>query len=215
MNKTVTIIVSIIMAVCCITAIAVYATGSTGVTAEQEIPRTPIAGEKVSFSYYNTGSSRGAVAFSMNNKFKSYGTTEDTIKLCTKNEQGTYVTLYSIEKGYVDTRFYGKNEHSVSTDSSKAGGLSSIGITFEYNRTNVCFLLNNQPVEKGNTYYIYVPEGYFLDEAGCPNAGAYIEIPANKTNNYTGKLAEDLELLLDKIYDAVVFSVESVNGMLF
>ena len=215
MNKTITIIVSVVLAVCCLGAVVVSATGGIGVPQSEEIPKTVINSDKVYFSYYNSDSQKGAIAFCLDNRFTAYGSGEGKIQLCTKNDDGTYTALYSIEKGNIDTRFYGRSEHSLSTDSSKAGGLSSIGITFDYSKTNVCFLLYNQSVEKGTTYFIYIPENYFLDENGNPNAGAYIEIPASKTNNYTGKLAEDLENLFDKVYDVALFSVESVHGMLF
>ena len=215
MNKTISAIVSIIVAICCITAIAVAATNTAGNSADAEIPKTAVNSEKVYFSYYNTGSGKGAVAFCLDNSFIAYGNTQSNIQLCTKNDQGTYTSLYSIDKGNTDVRFYGKSEHVLNTDSSKTGGLGSIGISFDYDKTNVCFLLYNQPVEIGKTYYVYIPENYFLDEKGNPNAGAYIEIPSSKTNNYTGKLAQDLEKLLDSVYDVAIFGAESVNGMLF
>lgn len=216
MNKTVTAIVASVLAICCFTAIAFAATGSFGTPTKQETPpKTAVNSEKVYFSYYNTGSGKGAVAFSLDNNFIGYGNSQGSIQLCTKNEQGSYVSLYSIDKGNTDVRFYGKSEHIIGTDSSKTGGLSSIGISFDYDKTNVCFLLYNQPVEAGKTYYIYIPEDYFLDASGNPNAGAYIEIPSSKTNSYTGKLAQDLEKLLDSVYDTVIFGAESINGMLF
>ena len=219
MNKTITVIISVIMAVCCITAVAVSAADTAGTPTSQEIPKTAVNTEKVYFSYYNTGSDRGAIAFCLDNKFTSYGTGEGKIQICRKSDDGaTFVSIYTVEKSSVNTWFYGKTEHSVTTDpdaENLLGGLSSVGITFDSKKTNVCLALRSQNIEAGKSYYIYIPENYFLDEAGNPNAGAYIEITSDITNNYTGNLLEDLQKLTSGIYDAALFGIESVGGILF
>ncbi len=221
MNRKIIAAVAVLLSVVCLTGIAVSA-GSVapfeeGETFYEEVVRVPVQENEVYFSYYNSGSGKGAVAFSLDNKFTSYGETEKNIKICTKDADGVFTVLHEIQKEKVGTWFYGKSELSVSADENIKnlfGGLSSVGITFESDRTNVAFELSAQPLNKTEAYYIYIPQDYFVDAEGCGNMGAYIEIPAEKVNNYTGDLFRDLATVTSGVYDFALFGIESIGALL-
>lgn len=213
MKKKIAIVVSLLLTVACIFAIVVSATNA----AENQVQRVNVYQSKNYYAYYNDASCKGAAAFCLNNQFVSYGATEEAIRLCTKNADGTYTALYTIEKDSVDTWFAGKKEYSVPTDaevSSLLGGLNGIGITLDSGKTNLAFYLNGQPIKKGTAYYVYIPADYFVDAQGLGNAPCYLEIKASAVNTYTGDLIEDLKNAASGIYDNVIHAAESIGGML-
>lgn len=213
MKKKIAIVVSLLLTVACIFAIVVSATNA----AENQVQRVNVYQSKNYYAYYNDASCKGAAAFCLNNQFVSYGATEEAIRLCTKNADGTYTALYTIEKDSVDTWFAGKKEYSVPTDgevSSLLGGLNGIGITLDSGKTNLAFYLNGQPLKKGTAYYVYIPADYFVDAQGLGNAPCYLEIKASAVNTYTGDLIEDLKNAANGIYDNVIHAAESIGGML-
>lgn len=213
MKKKIAIVVSLLLTVACIFAIVVSATNA----AENQVQRVNVYQSKNYYAYYNDASCKGAAAFCLNNQFVSYGATEEAIRLCTKNADGTYTALYTIEKDSIDTWFAGKKEYSVPTDaevSSLLGGLNGIGITLDSGKTNLAFYLNGQPLKKGTAYYVYIPADYFVDAQGLGNAPCYLEIKASAVNTYTGDLIEDLKNAAGGIYDNVIHAAESIGGML-
>ncbi len=212
MKKKITIILSVILAVVCISAIVVSAADSL-----QQTPKTAVNQFKNYYAYYNESSMKGAVAFCLDNSFVSYGTSETPLKLCTKAADDTYTTLYNIDKANVTTWFYGKTDYTVSASnnvSSLLGGLSGIGLTLESNKTNIAFALKVQPITRGTEYFVYVPEDYFTDALGNGNAACYLTIEPTEINSYTGDLMTDLKTATSGIYDAVLFAAESVGGVL-
>lgn len=213
MKKKIAIVVSLLLTVACIFAIVVSATNA----AENQVQRVNVYQIKNYYAYYNDASCKGAAAFCLNNQFVSYGATEEAIRLCTKNADGTYTALYTIEKDSIDTWFAGKKEYSVPTDaevSSLLGGLNGIGITLDSGKTNLAFYLNGQPLKKGTAYYVYIPADYFVDAQGLGNVPCYLEIKASAVNTYTGDLIEDLKNAANGIYDNVIHAAESIGGML-
>ena len=213
MKKKIAIVVSLILTVACIFAIVVSATNA----AQPQVQRVNVYQSKNYYAYYNDASCKGAAAFCLNNQFVNYGTTTEEIRLCTKNADGTYTALYTIDRGSVSTWFAGKKEYSVPTEaevSSLLGGLSGIGITLDSGKTNLAFYLNGQPIKKGTAYYVYIPADYFVDAQGLGNAPCYLEIKASSVNTYTGDLIEDLKNATGGIYDSVIHAAESINGIL-
>lgn len=213
MKKKIAIVVSLLLTVACIFAIVVSATNA----AENQVQRVTVNQSKNYYAYYNDASCKGAAAFCLNNQFVSYGATEEAIRVCTKNADGTHTALYTIEKDSIDTWFAGKKEYSVPTDaevSSLLGGLNGIGITLDSGKTNFAFYLNGQPLKKGTAYYVYIPADYFVDAQGLGNAPCYLEIKASSVNTYTGDLIEDLKNAASGIYDNVIHAAESIGGML-
>ena len=213
MKKKIAIVVSLILTVACIFAIVVSATNA----AQPQVQRVNVYQSKNYYAYYNDASCKGAAAFCLNNQFVNYGTTTEEIRLCTKNADGTYTALYTIDRGSVSTWFAGKKEYSVPTEaevSSLLGGLSGIGITLDSGKTNLAFYLNGQPIKKGTAYYVYIPADYFVDAQGLGNAPCYLEIKASSVNTYTGDLIEDLKNATSGIYDSVIHAAESINGIL-
>ena len=213
MKKKIAIVVSLLLTVACIFAIVVSATNA----AENQVQRVTVNQSKNYYAYYNDASCKGAAAFCLNNQFVSYGTTEEAIRLCTKNADGTHTALYSIEKDSVDTWFAGKKEYTVPADaevSSLLGGLNGIGITLDSGKTNLAFYLNGQPLKKGTAYYVYIPADYYVDAQGLGNAPCYLEIKATSVNTYTRDLIEDLKNAAGGIYDNVIHAAESINGIL-
>lgn len=218
MKRKVLAAVAVLLAFSCLTAIIVSAAGSESEPAAmEEVQRVPVVGEKVYYAYYNTGSGKGAVALCLNNSFVSYGEGTGNIKVCTKDANGNYEIIHEIQKESVGTWFYGKSEYTVDTcDEVKSllGGLSGLGISVQSDKVNLAFELSNQPIDKNTAYYIYIPQDYFVDEAGLGNAGAYIEIPGDKINGYTGDLLTDLKNATSGLYDIALFGLESIGGLL-
>lgn len=221
MNRKIIAAVAVLLSVVCLTGIAVSAGNTLPVEEEsaiyEEVIRVPVEEKEVYFAYYNSGSGKGAVAFSLNNKFTAYGETEKTVKICTKDADGNFTVLHEIPKEKVGTWFYGKSELSVPTcENAKNlfGGLSSVGITFESDRTNVVFELSVQPLNKNTAYYIYIPQDYFVDDEENGNMGAYFEIPTETVNNYTGDFMTDLMNVTSGLYDVALFGVESLGALL-
>ncbi len=213
MKKKIAVVVSLLLTVACIFAIVVSATNA----ADNQVERVNVYQSKNYYAYYNDASCKGAAAFCLNNQFVAYGTTTEAIRLCTKNADGTYTALYTIDKSNVSTWFAGKKEYSVPAEaevSSLLGGLNGIGITLDSGKTNLAFYLNGQPIKKGSAYYVYIPADYFVDAQGLGNAPCYLEIKASTVNSYTGDLIEDLKNAASGIYDSVIFAAESISGML-
>ncbi len=214
MKKKLAIVLSAIITVACLCGIAVYATDSFS---GGQVERTPIYQNKNLYAYYNDSSCIGAVAFNLNNSFVSYGTTTENIRLCTKNPDGTYVALYTIEKDSVNTKFAGKQDYTISTGddlSALLGGIDGIGISFDREKTIFAFSLNGQPINKGTAYYVYIPSDYFVDATGKGNVAAYLTISPATVNSYTGDILTDLQNATSGFYDAMILAAESLNGAL-
>ncbi len=221
MKNKLFIIISLIVAISCITGIVVSASAdnvadSEATTTEPEIQRIAVNKDKTYYAYYNTSSQKGAVALCLDNLFTAYGTSEKDLQLCTKNEDGTFTALHSITKENLTTWFAGKQEYAVSPSdnlSSLLGGLGSIGVTVDCEKTNLAFRLNSQSIESGKTYYVYIPEDYYVYADGVGNLGAYIEIESTSVNSYTGDLCTDLETITSGIYDLALFGIESLASI--
>lgn len=221
MKKNIVMIIALIAAISCITGIIVSATTDAlpgqAETTQAVVEKTDVNSDKIYFAYYNEGSQKGAVAFCLDNDFVGLGQAQKDIQLCTKNEDGTYSLLHTISKDNLTAFFAGKQEYTLSPSenlSELLWGLSDFGITYDCDKTNVIFALENQSIEKGKTYYIYIPEDYFVDSEGVGNKGAYIEITQGTVNSYTGKLCSDIETIAGGIYDLALFGVESIGSIL-
>ena len=180
-------------------------------------PTVPVEKDRTYYAYYNAKSGKGAIAFCLNNKFKSFGKSTDNISVCTKNADGTFSVLYTIDKSAVNVWFAGTTDLKIQTGenvSSLLGGLSGLGITADTEKTNVAMTLYGQSIEKGGEYYVYIPAYYFLDESGNGNAGAYIQIEKEKINSYTGDLLSDLQNAADDVYDIAIWGFESIAGLI-
>lgn len=213
MNKKIAIIVSLILTVVCLGGIVVSATSNT----QPGIQRVDVLEDKNYYAYYNDSSCKGAVAFCLNNQFVSYGTTTESIRLCTQNADGTYTALYTIDKASLSTWFAGKKEYNLAPSSelsSLLGGLNGIGFTLDTGKTNLAFELNGQPIKKGTAYYVYIPADFYVDAQGLGNNPVYLTIKPANVNSYTGDLFEDLKTATSGIYDAVLFAAESLGGVL-
>lgn len=219
MKRKVIMAVAVLMTFACLTAIIVSAAGTVKPSAEEPvavIERVPVESEKVYYAYYNTGSGKGAVALCLDNEFVAYGEELDNIKICTENAEGKFEIIHEIPKSSVGTWFYGKSEYTVSTPEEVnclLGGLSGLGVSVESDKVNLAFALSNQPIDKNTQYYIYIPADYFVNAEGLSNEGAYIEIPMDKVNGYTGDLLTDLKTAMNPLYDVALFSLESVLGV--
>ena len=221
MKNKLFIIISLIIAISCITGIVVSASadniGESGEeTTQPQIQRVAVNKEKTYYAYYNSGSQKGAAALCLDNLFTDYGTSEKDIQLCTKNEDGTFTAIHSITKENLTTWFAGKQEYAVSPSdnlSSLLGGLGSVGVTVDCEKTNLAFRLISQSIEKGKTYYVYIPEDYYVDAEGTGNLGAYIEIEGTSVSSYTGDLCTDLEAITSGIYDLALFGIESLASI--
>ncbi len=221
MKNKLFIIISLLVAISCITGIVVSASADNVAdraitTTEPEIQRIAVTKDKIYYAYYNTGSQKGAVALCLGNLFTDYGTSEKDLQLCTKNEDGTYAALHIITKENLTTWFAGKQEYSVSPSdnlSALLGGLGSLGVTVDCEKTNLAFALNSQNIESGKTYYVYIPEDYYVDADGTGNLGAYIEIESTAVNSYTGDLCTDIETITSGIYDLALFGIESLSSI--
>lgn len=219
MKNKIFIILSLVITIALITGIAVSASADSAqknTIAEPEIQRVAVNKDKTYYAYYNSGSQKGAVALCLNNKFTSYGENAGDIQLCTKNEDGTYNSLYTISKDNLTTWFSGKQEYSVSPNdnlSALLGGLGSVGISVDCEKTNLAFALNGQSIDGSENYYVYIPNDYYKDADGIGNAGAYIEIESTNVNAYTGTLCEDIEKITSGIYDLALFGIESLASI--
>lgn len=219
MKNKIFVILSLVMALALITGIAVSASADLigdNESTQQEIQRVSVNKDKTYYAYYNSASQRGAVALCFNNKFTSYGDSESQIQLCSKNDDGTYNALYTINKDSLTTWFAGKQEYSVSPSDSLSellGGLSSVGVSVDCEKTNLAFALKGQSLEENKTYYVYIPQDYYVDADGVGNAGAYIEIESANINAYTGSLCQDIEKITSGIYDLAIFGIESIVGV--
>lgn len=214
MNKKSIIITAIILAVSVLCGIAAYASGSDLMPFSTK--KTPLVKDKVYYAYYNDGSGKGAIAFCLDNQFTDYGSNDTDLSVCTQNAQGDYVLLYSIPKSAVGIWFAGKTNIDVvsnETGCSLLGGLSGIGLTVDSTKTNVAFRLNAQRISIGESYYIYIPDNYFVDAEGVGNEGGYIAIEPEKVNSYTGDLLTDLQAAASKIYDVALWGIESLVGI--
>ncbi len=211
MKNKLAIIISVILTLVGICAIGVFATENTA----EPVERIPVYQLKNYYAYYNDASSKGAVAFCLNNQFTAYGATQENIRLCTKSADGNYMALYTIEKENVSVAFAGKQDYTFTAGdelSALLGGIDGIGLSFERGKTNFAFSLIGQPIKKATAYYVYIPSDYFIDATGKGNAAAYLSISAETVNSYTGDLLTDLKNATEGIYDAMIFAAESING---
>lgn len=211
MKKKSIVITAVISVICC--AFAAFAVSAIDAATE---PKTQLVKDKVYYTYYNTKSAKGAVAFCLDNQFVNFGDSQENISVCTKATDGTYSILHTIDKSAVGVWFAGNTNVSVDTSEnigSLLGGLSSIGITVDSTKTNVSFKLTGQEVKPGTAYYIYIPEGYFVDASGVKNVAGYINIEPEIINNYSGDLLSDLQTACDDVYDVALWGVESVLGI--
>lgn len=216
MKNKLFIALSLIVTIALITAIGVFAyndSSSAQDSSTQQIQRVNVNKSKTYFAYYNNGSGRGAVAFCLDNKFTDFGSSTKDIQLCTKNEDGTYNALYTISKDSMTVWFSGKQEYSLNASdnlSNVLGGLGSVGISVDFEKTNVAFSLSSQPLEDSKEYYVYIPQDYFVDESSLGNEGAYITLEGINVNSYAGSICEDIEKLTNGIYDVALFGIESL-----
>lgn len=220
MKRKVIMAVSVLLTLACLTAVIVSAAGTVNEKTEYEpeiIERVAVESDKVYYAYYNSGSGKGAVAFCFDNEFVSYGDGQENIKICSKNSEGVYEIIHEIKKESVGTWFYGKSEFTVSAPEevkSLLCGLSGLGVSVESEKVNIAFELSDQPLDKNEQYYVYIPADYFKTEDGLTNEGAYIEIPKDKVNSYTGDLLTDLKTATSGLYDVALFGLESIGGIL-
>ena len=211
MKKRTVIITAIFLVLSTLCAIAVSA-ADTAAT-----PTVPVVKDRLYYAYYNTKSGKGAISFCLDNKFTAFGKTGDNISLCTKNPDGTYSEIYSIDKSAVDVWFSGTTDLKLQTSeniSSLLGGLSGLGITADMEKTNVALNLTGQSIEKDKEYYIYIPAYYFLDANGNGNAGGYIPVEKEKINSYSGDLFSDLQNAADDVYDLAIRGYETIAGLI-
>lgn len=211
MKKRTVIITAIFLVLSTLCAIAVSA-ADTAAT-----PTVPVVKDRLYYAYYNTKSGKGAISFCLDNKFTAFGKTGDNISLCTKNADGTFSELYSIDKSAVDVWFSGTTDLKLQTSeniSSLLGGLSGLGITADMEKTNVALNLTGQSIEKDKEYYIYIPAYYFLDVNGNGNAGGYISVEKEKINSYSGDLFSDLQNAADDVYDLAIRGYETIAGLI-
>ena len=211
MKKRTVIITAIFLVLSTLCAIAVSA-ADTAAT-----PTVPVVKDRLYYAYYNTKSGKGAISFCLDNKFTAFGKTGDNISLCTKNADGTFSELYSIDKSAVDVWFSGTTDLKLQTSeniSSLLGGLSGLGITADMEKTNVALNLTGQSIEKDTEYYIYIPAYYFLDANGNGNAGGYIPVEKEKINSYSGDLFSDLQNAADDVYDLAIRGYETIAGLI-
>lgn len=219
MKNKLFIALSLIITIALITGVGVFAYADSvpgSADSVPEIQKVSVNKDKTYYAYYNNSSNRGAVAFCLDNKFTSYGDSQSDMTICTKNDDGTYNAIYTITKDNITTWFSGKQEYSLSPNdnlSNLLGGLSGIGISVDFNKTNVAFTLCSQPLEDSKTYYVYIPEDYFIDSESLQNSGAYIELEGINVNAYSGSLCDDIEKLTNGIYDIALFGIESLIGI--
>ena len=213
MNKKLIAILSVLASVLCIGVIAATAVSAT----TQEPQGQPLVSEKVYFAYSNSNSLKGAAAFRLGNTFTDYGTSAENIRLCTLNADGTYTTVAEIPKENTSVWFYGKTEYSHETDEAtgeRLGGLSGIGITFSSEKVNAVIKFGGVSLNRGTSYYIYIPENYFVDASGIGNIAGYVSISADKVKSYTGNASEDFAIATEGLYDSALFGIESIAGFL-
>lgn len=211
MKKKAIVITAILLALCLGGALAVSAVDSA------TTPLTQIVKDKTYYAYYNQKTEKGAVAFCLDNRFVSFGKTQDKISVCTKNENGSFTAVYEIEKSDVNVWFAGTTELKFKTSenvSSLLGGLSGIGLTADSEKTNVELNLESKPLDGNTEYYIYIPAYYFTDENGTQSAACYIPLEKTKTNSYSGNLQADIQNIADGVYDIAVWGLESISGLL-
>ena len=209
-RKTVLITaIFLVLSIACAIAVSAADTAAT--------PTVPVVKDRLYYAYYNTKSGKGAISFCLDNKFTAFGKTGDNISLCTKNPDGTYSELYSIDKSAVDVWFSGTTDLKLQTSeniSSLLGGLSGLGITADMEKTNIALNLTGQSIEKDKEYYIYIPAYYFLDANGNGNAGGYIPVEKEKINSYSGDLFSDLQNAADDVYDLAIRGYETIAGLI-
>lgn len=211
MKKRTVIITAVflILSFACALAVSAVDTAAT--------PLVPVEKNRVYYSYYNSGSGKGAIAFCLDNKFTDYGKTTDSILICTKNADGTYASVYSVDKSAVDVWFAGTTELKLKASdniSSLLGGLSGLGITADSEKTNVALTLYGQALTAGTEYFVYIPAYYFVDENGNGNQGGYIPLEKEKFNAYSGDFFADLQNAADDVYDFAIRGYESVAGLI-
>lgn len=209
-RKTVLITaIFLVLSIACAIAVSAVDTAAT--------PTVPIVKDRLYYAYFNSKTSKGAISFCLDNKFTAFGKTGDNISLCTKNADGTYSEIYSIDKSAVDVWFSGTTDLKLQTSeniSSLLGGLSGLGITADMEKTNIALNLTGQSIEKDKEYYIYIPAYYFLDANGNGNAGGYILVEKEKINSYSGDLFSDLQNAADDVYDLAIRGYETIAGLI-
>lgn len=209
-RKTVLITaIFLVLSIACAFAVSAVDTAAT--------PTVELVKDRLYYAYFNSKTSKGAISFCLDNKFTGFGKTADDIVLCTKNPDGTYAALYTIDKSAVDVWFSGTTDLKLQTSeniSSLLGGLSGLGITADMEKTNVALNLTGQSIEKEKEYFIYIPAYYFLDANGNGNSGGYIPVEKEKINSYTGDLLSDLQNAADDVYDLAIRGYETIAGLI-
>ena len=172
----------ILFAITAVLASAILITAGTGAYADyqkQPEPKTGPCVEKTYFSFYCNTLDKGAAAVCLGNRFTAFADCEESISLCSVDEQDNRTVLYEIPKENVKVWFAGETKRKTKLDpriTSLFGGLSGLGIVVDSEKTNLLIRLDNQPVEKDARYFLYIPEDYFIDESGNTNAGGYIAV---------------------------------------
>lgn len=218
-KKNIIMLVSIILTLCLATGIAVTASAdrADGDEAMAQSIQVPVQKDKVYYAYCNQSSGKGAVAFCLDNSFTDYGRNEAELQLCTLGADGAYTCVYSVPKDRTGVCFAGKHEYTLEAGadlSELLGGLGSVGFTFGTEKTNVILALDGFALTPGGEYYIYIPQDYFADGEGNGNMGAYIPVESTKVSAYSGNPVEDAALAAEKVYDAALFGLESLAGIL-
>ncbi|MGN1194570.1 MAG: hypothetical protein ACI4SB_03725 [Acutalibacteraceae bacterium] len=194
---------AILFAITAVLASAILITAGVGASADyqqQQNPKTEIAAEKIYFAFYGEPLKTGAAAFCLDNRFTAVSDCEDSISLCSVDEEGNRTVLYKIPKENVRVWFSGETKRKTQLDpkiTSLLGGLSGIGIVVDSEKTNVMILLRDQPIKRNTQYYIYIPEDYFIDENGNTNAGGYVELKPSDVKSVSGNIITDIMSLFD------------------
>lgn len=172
----------ILFAITAVLASTILITAGVGASADyqkQQNPKVEINPEKTYFAFYCNTFEKGSAAICLDNRFTAFADCEENISLCSVDNEGNRTVLYEIGKENVKTWFSGETKRKTGLDpkiTELFGGLSSVGIVVDSEKTNLLIRLDNQPVKRNTQYFLYIPEDYFIDENGNTNAGGYIEI---------------------------------------
>lgn len=194
---------AILFAITAVLASAILITAGVGASADyqqQQNPKTEITAEKTYFAFYGEPLKSGAAAFCLDNRFTAVSDCEDSMSLCSVDEEGNRTVLYQIPKENVRVWFSGETKRKTQLDpriTSVFGGLSGIGIVVDSEKTIVMILLKDQPIKRNTSYFLYIPEDYFMDENGNTNAGGYVEIKPSDVRSVSGNIIEDIMSLFD------------------
>lgn len=163
----------------------------------QQNPKTQITAKKTYFAFYCHFLEKGAAAFCLDNRFTGFCDCEESISLCTVDEENNRTVLYKIPKESVKVWFSGETKRKTELDpkiTALFGGLSGVGFVVDSEKTNLMILLDNQPIAQGARYCIYIPEDYFIDENGNKNAGGYLEINPEQIRSLPKDSLQNIDL---------------------